>query len=243
MHVYSALYTWVLRWHACYSNGNMHVVCMSYRTRTKFRGINFRALAWSEFCGSIFSCGVIFVDTRCSRSEINFQLRSYTRNVKFIGISTKWGFLLLPLGYHVSWTHGRGTGNRAKPSNVAGTVQGSLLYAWKYNKPCMYQETFMQSANLFLATWRDHSCNMKLLVADNIFSWRVSWSPKRSDDTSILKSWSILTLNLITRWKQRCGKIGRKISWGGLIFVGKRYAMKTTKICTPRNLIRVGYML
>ena len=62
-----------------------------YRTHTKFCGINFRALAGSEFCGSIFSCGVIFVDTRCLRSEINFQLRSYTRNVKFIRISTKMG--------------------------------------------------------------------------------------------------------------------------------------------------------
>ena len=51
---------------------------LKYRTHTKFRGINFRALAGSEFYGSIFSCGVIFVDTRCSRSEINFQLRSYT---------------------------------------------------------------------------------------------------------------------------------------------------------------------
>ena len=55
----------------------------NYRTRTKFCGINFHVLAGSEFRGSIFLCGVIFVDTRCSRSEINFQLRSYTRNVKF----------------------------------------------------------------------------------------------------------------------------------------------------------------
>ena len=47
------------------------------------------ALAGSEFRGSIFSCGIIFVDTRCSRSEINLQLRSYTRNVKSIRISTK----------------------------------------------------------------------------------------------------------------------------------------------------------
>ena len=125
-----------------------------YHTHTKFRGINFRALAGSEFRGSIFSCGVIFVDTYiwCSRSEINFQLHSYTRNVKFIRISTKMGFLLFPLGYHVSWTYGRGTGNRAKLSSVANcwTVQGSLLYVWKYNKPCVCQETFMQSANLFL---------------------------------------------------------------------------------------------
>ena len=52
-----------------------------YRMRTKFRGINFRALAGSEFRGSIFSCGVIFVDTRCSRSEINFQLRSYIQEM------------------------------------------------------------------------------------------------------------------------------------------------------------------
>ena len=76
----------------------MHVVCMSYRTHTKFRGINFRALACSEFRGSIFSCGVIFVDTRCSRSEINFQLRSYTRNVKFIGISTKMKLFIVAIG-------------------------------------------------------------------------------------------------------------------------------------------------
>ena len=126
----------------------------SYRTRTKFHGINFRALVGSKFCGSIFSCGVIFMDTRCSRNEINFQLRSCTRNVKCIRIFTKWGSLLLPLGYHVPWMYGRGTGNRAKPSSVANcwTVQGSLLYAWNCNKPCMCQEKFMQlqSANLFL---------------------------------------------------------------------------------------------
>ena len=36
----------------------------NYRTRTKFCGINFCALAGSEFRGSIFSRGVIFVDTR-----------------------------------------------------------------------------------------------------------------------------------------------------------------------------------
>ena len=70
----------------------------SYRTRTKFRGINFRALAGSEFRGSIFSCGVIFVDTRCSRSKTNFQLRSYTRNVKFIRISTKMGLFVVAIG-------------------------------------------------------------------------------------------------------------------------------------------------
>ena len=47
--------------------------------------------------------------------------------------------------------------SQTKPSSVANcwTMQGSLLYAWKYNKPCtrqpcMCQETFMQSANLFL---------------------------------------------------------------------------------------------
>ena len=131
--------------------------CNYYRIHIKFRGINFCALAGSEFHGSILSCGVIFVDTRCSRSEINFQLRSYTRNVNLLEYSPKWGFLLLPLGYHVSWTYGRGTGNRAKLNSVANrwTVQGSLLYAWKYNKPCtrwpcMWQETFMQSTNLFL---------------------------------------------------------------------------------------------
>ena len=63
----------------------------TYRTRTKFRGINFRTLAGSEFHGSIFSCGVIFMDTRCSRSEINFQLRSYTRNVNLLEYPPKWG--------------------------------------------------------------------------------------------------------------------------------------------------------
>ena len=70
----------------------------TYHMRTKFCGINFRALAGSEFRGSIFLCGVIFVDTRCSRSEINFQLRSYTRNVKFIGISTKMGLFVVAIG-------------------------------------------------------------------------------------------------------------------------------------------------
>ena len=47
----------------------MYLKCCvwQYRTRTKFRGINFRALARSEFRGSIFSCGVIFVDTRGAR--------------------------------------------------------------------------------------------------------------------------------------------------------------------------------
>ena len=63
-----------------------------YHMRTKFRGINFHALAGSEFCGSIFLCGVIFMDTRCSRSEINFQLRSYTRNVNLLEYPPKWGF-------------------------------------------------------------------------------------------------------------------------------------------------------
>ena len=97
----------------------LYVPYITYRTRTKFRSINFRALAGSEFCGSIFSCGVIFVGTRCSRSEINFQLRSYTRNVKF---TPNWGVLLLPLGCHVSWTYGRGTGNRAKPSSACSEL-------------------------------------------------------------------------------------------------------------------------
>ena len=46
----------------------------------------------------MFSCGVIFVDTRCSRSEINFQLRSYTRNVKFLRISTKMGPFIVAIG-------------------------------------------------------------------------------------------------------------------------------------------------
>ena len=69
-----------------------------YHTCTKFRGINFCALAGSEIRGSIFSCGVIFVDTRCLRSEINFQLRNYTRNVKFIRISTKMGLFIVAIG-------------------------------------------------------------------------------------------------------------------------------------------------
>ena len=56
-------------------------VISNYRTHTKFRGINFCALAGSEFRGSIFSCGVIFVDTRCLRSEINFQLCSYIQEM------------------------------------------------------------------------------------------------------------------------------------------------------------------
>ena len=70
----------------------------NYCTRTKFRVINFRALAGYEFHGSIFSCGVIFVDTRCSTCKINFQLRSYTRNVKFIRISTKMGLFIVAIG-------------------------------------------------------------------------------------------------------------------------------------------------
>ena len=57
----------------------LYVPYITYRTRTKFHSINFRALAGSEFRGSIFSCGVIFVSTRCSRSEINFQLRTVGR--------------------------------------------------------------------------------------------------------------------------------------------------------------------
>ena len=69
-----------------------------YRTCTKFRGINFRALAGSEFRGSTFSCRVIFVDTRCLRSEMNFQLRSYARNVKFIRISTEIGLFIVAIG-------------------------------------------------------------------------------------------------------------------------------------------------
>ena len=57
-------------------------------------------MLWVEvnFVGSIFSCGVIFVDTRCSRSEINFQLHSYTRNVNFIRISTKMGLFIVAIG-------------------------------------------------------------------------------------------------------------------------------------------------
>ena len=36
---------------------------LEYRTHTKFRDINFHVLVGSEFRASIFSCGVIFVDT------------------------------------------------------------------------------------------------------------------------------------------------------------------------------------
>ena len=43
-----------------FSNMSMQII---YRTRTKFRGINFHAVAGSEFRGSIILCGVIFVDT------------------------------------------------------------------------------------------------------------------------------------------------------------------------------------
>ena len=42
---------------------------------------------------SILSSEVIFVDTRCSRSE----LRSYTRSVKFIKISTKTGLSIVAI--------------------------------------------------------------------------------------------------------------------------------------------------
>ena len=38
------------------------------------------------------------MDTWCLRSEINFQLRSYTRNVKFIRISTKMGLFVVAIG-------------------------------------------------------------------------------------------------------------------------------------------------
>ena len=38
------------------------------------------------------------MDTRCSRSEINFQLRSNTRNVKFITISTKMNLFIVAIG-------------------------------------------------------------------------------------------------------------------------------------------------
>ena len=38
------------------------------------------------------------MDARCSRSEINFQLRSYTRNVKFIRISTKMKLFIVTIG-------------------------------------------------------------------------------------------------------------------------------------------------
>ena len=108
-----------------FSNMSMQII---YHTRTKFRGINFHAVTETEFRGPIFSCGVIFVDTKCLRSEINLQPHSYTRNVKFIRISTKTGFLLLPLGYHLSWMYGRDTRNRAKPSSVVNcwTMQGEL---------------------------------------------------------------------------------------------------------------------
>ena len=38
------------------------------------------------------------MDARCSRSEINFQLRSNTRNVKFITISTKMKLFIVAIG-------------------------------------------------------------------------------------------------------------------------------------------------
>ena len=38
------------------------------------------------------------MDTRSSRSEINFQLRSNTRNVKFITISTKMKLFIVAIG-------------------------------------------------------------------------------------------------------------------------------------------------
>ena len=193
-----------------------------YCTRTKFRGINFHALARSEFRGSIFSCGVIFVDTRCSRSKINFQLRSYIRNVKFIRISTKMGLFI------VSW-HIHGLLYFHAYSKLPCTLQqfATLLGLARFPLPLPY--TSMHAIRQSLSTWRDHSCNMKLQVADNIFLWRIPWSPKRSDDTSILISWSILTLNLITYRMQRCVKIGRKISRGGLIFVGRGMPRKPQK--------------
>ena len=136
-------------------------------------------------------------------------------------------------------------------SKLPCTLQqfATLLGLARFPVPLPYiYDTWYPNGNIYairksLPMWRDHSCNMKLLVADNLFLWRVSWSPKRTDDMSILISWSILTLNLITRWMQRCVKIGRKISWDGLIFVGKKYATKTMKICTPRNLMRVRYMV
>ena len=129
-----------------------------YCTRIKFRGINFRALAGSEFRGSIFSCGVIFVDTRCSRSKIIFQLRSYRRNVKFIRISTKMGLFNVAIGIPCImdvWEGHRELSQTEQCIANYWTMQRSLLYVWKYNKPvctrrsCMCQETFMQSANLF----------------------------------------------------------------------------------------------
>ena len=105
-----------------------------YCMRTKFRGINFRVLAGSEFCGSTFSCGIIFVDTWCSRSGINFQLRSYKRNVIFIRISTKMGLFIVAIGIPCIMDVWEG---HREPSQTehCWTVQGSLLYAWKYNKP------------------------------------------------------------------------------------------------------------
>ena len=38
------------------------------------------------------------MDTQCSKIEINFQLRSYTRNVKFIRISTKMKLFIVAIG-------------------------------------------------------------------------------------------------------------------------------------------------
>ena len=56
------------------------------------------------------------MDTRCLKSEINFQLSSYTRNVKF---PPKWGFLLLPLGYLYHGCMGRAPGT--EPNRVVNS--------------------------------------------------------------------------------------------------------------------------
>ena len=106
-----------------------------YHTHTKFRGINFRVLAGSEFRGSIFSCGVIFVDTQCSRSEINFQLRGYARNVKFIRLSTKMGLFIVAIGIPCIMDIWEGHQEPSQPEQCSELLDHAreLLYAWKYN--------------------------------------------------------------------------------------------------------------
>ena len=127
---------------------------------------------WLEvnFVGVYFSVELFSWTHGAREAKSTFSYVATQEMYNLLEYPPKFGFLLLSLGYHVSWTYGRGTGNRAKPSSVANcwTVQGSLLYAWKYNKPCtrrpcMCQETCTYAIRQSLPTWRNHSCNMKLL--------------------------------------------------------------------------------
>ena len=70
--------------------GYMHAC--SYHMRTKFCGINFRALIGSEFRGSIFLCGVNFMDGTTSVLEQWNQLPAtwLYKKCRVIKISTKW---------------------------------------------------------------------------------------------------------------------------------------------------------